>query len=291
MAAKTNQDYICHSPYSLLNLFFDSRGFCEEIAWNTANYEHSRITLGLRYRCLAVSWHLKNKCYALSRSTSHFQVTFICTHAEKCGPNKAALILKKNRKAYYTKMTFNGITLTWATHVDPAELGARMESYVEVKAPIHVFRLCVQRAPSEAPLGRLSPELVEMIATEVYDAAFNKHLKAWQQFISCCEETCRRSEHLSEESCELSRDEFQMELESHPAGNSRCIASYCACRYNFDDWLVHKGIGHDEHTLPMEDFLEKVMNNSYVEGSGSFAKCRKVCSFLLGSFLGTKQLA
>ena len=188
-------------------------------------------------------------------------------------------------------MTFNGITLTWATRVDPAELGARMESYVEIRAPIHVFRLCVQRAPSEAPLGKLSPELVEMIATEVYDAAFNKKLKAWQQCISCCEETCRRSEHLDEESCELSRDDFQIDLESHLADNSRCDGRYCACPHNFDDWLVHRGIGHEEHTFPMEDFISKVENNSYVEGSGSFAKCRKVCSFLLGSFLGTKQLA
>ena len=188
-------------------------------------------------------------------------------------------------------MTFNGITLTWATRVDPAELGARMESYVEIKAPIHVFRLCVQRAPSEASLGRLSPELVEMIATEVYDAAFNKKLKAWQQYISCCADTCRRSEHLSEESCKLSREDFQMDLESHLEDNSECDGNYCACPHDFDDWLAHRGIGHDEHTLPMEDFLDKVENNSYVEGSGSFAKCRKVCSFLLGSFLGTKQLA
>ena len=183
-------------------------------------------------------------------------------------------------------MTFNGITLTWATRVDPAELGARMESYVEIKAPIHVFRLCVQRAPSEASLRRLSPELVEMIATEVYDAAFNKQLKAWQQYVSCCEETCRRSEHLSEEDCELSMDEFQMDLESHLVGNSRCDGRYCTCPHNFDDWLVHRGIGDDEHTLPMEDFIAKVENNSYVEGSGSFAKCRKVCSFLPAHFWG-----
>ena len=187
-------------------------------------------------------------------------------------------------------MSFNGITLTWATRVDPAELGARMESYVEVKAPIHVFRLCVQRAPSEAPLGRLSPELVEMIATEVYDAAFNKYLKAWQQCISCCEDTCWRSEHLSEERRELSRDDFQMDLESHLASNSRCDGIYCACPHDFDGWLFKRGIGDDEHTLSMEDFWAKVENNSYVDGSG-FAKCRKVCSFLLGSFLGTKQLA
>ena len=204
--------------------------------------------------------------------------------------NKTNLILKESRKVHYPKMPFNGITLTWAIPVDAAELGARMESYVEIKAPVHVFRLCVQRAPSEAPLRRLSPELVELIATEVYDAAFNKQLKAWQQGISCCEETCRRSEHLSEESCELSRDHFQMDLESHLAGNSRCDGRYCACPHNFDDWLLKRGIGHDEHTLPMEDFIAKVENNSYVDGSG-FAKCRKVCSFLLGSFLGTKYLA
>ena len=219
-------------------------------------------------------------------------VDFSSSGHKRGGPDKTALspFLRKDRKAHYTKMTFNGITLTWATRVDPAELGAGIVSYVEVRAPIHVFRLCVQCAPSEAPLGKFSPEIVEMIVTEVYDAAFNEHLKAWQQSISCCGETCRRSEHLSEEDCQSAMDDFQMDLESHLVGNKRCNGRYCTCPHNFDDWLVYRGIGDDEHTLPMEDFIANLENNSYAEGSGSFAQCRKVSSFLLGSFLGTKQL-
>ena len=151
-----------------------------------------------------------------------------------------------------------------------------MESYVETKAPIHAFKLCVQHAQSEAPLGRLSPELIQMIANEVHDAAFDKQLKTWQKGISCCANICRPSEHLSEESYESLRDDYRMELESEDETDGECD-----CTHHFDGYLAELGMGHDEHIDAVETFLAKVENNSYIESSGGFAKCRKVCPFFL----------
>ena len=179
-------------------------------------------------------------------------------------------------------MLLNGITLTWATPVDAAELGARMESYVETKAPIHVFKLCWQRARSEAPLGRLSPELIEMIATEVHDAAFNKQLRIWQSGMICCANECRPSEHLSEESYESLRHEYRMDFESEHEG---CDGE-CDCPGDFDGYLTELGMGHYEHVEAMKRFLAKLEYSSYDESSSSFAKCRKVCCFFLGPIVG-----
>ena len=185
-------------------------------------------------------------------------------------------------------MPLNGITLTWATPFDAAELGARMEAYVETKALVHVFKLCVQHAQSEAPLGRLSPELIEMIATEVHDAAFNKQLKMWHKDLFCCANVCRPSEHLSAEKCKSLRESYQMELGSEHEDDSGCD-SECGCAHHFDDYLAELGMGHDEHIDAVETLLAKVENNSYVESSGSFAKCRKVCFLFAGLTMETKQ--
>ena len=185
-------------------------------------------------------------------------------------------------------MLLNGITLTWATPVDAAELGARMESYVETKASIHVFKLCVHRAQSEAPLGRLSPELIEMIATEVHHAAFNKKLEMWHKDLFCCANVCRPSEHLSAEKCKSLRDDFQMELGSEHEDDSGGD-SECGCSDHFDDYLVELGMGHDEHVEAVETGLEKVENNSYVERISSFARCRKVCLLFPGLTIETKR--
>ena len=201
---------------------------------------------------------------------------------------KTDLILKESRKVHYPKMLLNGITLTWATPFDAAELGARMEAYVETKALVHVFKLCVQRAQSEAPLGRLSPELIEMIATEIHNAAFNKQLKMWRKDLFCCGNVCRPSEHLSEESCKSLRDDYRMELASEDEDDSECD-NHCGCAHHFDGYLAELGMGQDEHNDAVETFLAKVENNSYVESSDSFANCRKVCFLFSGPNMETKQ--
>ena len=110
-------------------------------------------------------------------------------------------------------MVPNGITVTWATPVDAAKLGARMESYVETKASVHDFKLCARHAQPGAPLGRLPSEVIEMIATEVQDAAFDKHLKTWQDSTRCCANECRPSEHLNEEDYKMWKEDCLTEID------------------------------------------------------------------------------
>ena len=184
-------------------------------------------------------------------------------------------------------MLLNGITVTWATPVDAAELGARMESYVETKASVHVFKLCAQHAQPGTPLGRLSPELIEMIVTEVQNAAFAKQLETWQESTRCCANKCRPSEHLSEEDRESLREDYLTE----PDECGLVDDGDCGCEHHFDGYLADLGMGHDEHMEAVEIFLAKVEDNSYTESDGRFAKCRKVCFFLLDPTIETKQSA
>lgn len=205
-------------------------------------------------------------------------VNFLTSRSSKaCNVHsKTDLVLKESRKVHYPKMLLNGITLSWATPFDAAELGARMEAYVETKALVLVFKLCVQRAQSEAPLGRLSPELIEMIATEVHDAAFKKKLKIWHKDLFCCANVCRPSEHLSAEQRKSLKDDYKLELRSEHEDDSGSDSD-CGCGNHFDDYLAELGVGQDEHIDAVETTLAKVENNSYAESSGNFAKCRKVC--------------
>ena len=187
-------------------------------------------------------------------------------------------------------MPLNSIALTWATPVDAAELGARMESYVETKASIHVFKLCVQHAQPGATLGKLSPELINMIATEVQDAVFTKQLKIWRGNISCCANMCRPSEHLDEESRESLTADFLSVIGEHELPeDSDCDCSDPDCAHNFEGYLADLGEGRDEHMEAVENFLAAVEDNSYVESSTMFARCRRVCSFSIDPIMETKQ--
>lgn len=184
----------------------------------------------------------------------------------------------------------NSIALTWATPVDAAELGARMESYVETKASIHVFKLCVQHAQPGAPLGRLSPELINMIATKVQNAVFAKQLKTWRGNMRCCANMCRPSEHLDEESHESLTAGFLSVIGEHELpDDSDCDCSDYECIHNFEGYLADLGEGRDEHMEAVNKFLAAVEDNSYIKSSTMFARCRKVCSFLLDLMMETKQ--
>ncbi len=165
-----------------------------------------------------------------------------------------------------------------------------MESYVETKASIHVFRLCAQHAQPGAPLGRFPPELIEMIATEVQNAAFDRQLQTWQDSTRCCANKCRPSEHLSEEDYESLREEHLAETDDC----SLTTDGECGCDYalhEFEEYLAESGVGHDEHMEAVETFIAKVEDNSYIENRGRFAKCRKVCSFFIDPTMEAKQSA
>ena len=165
-----------------------------------------------------------------------------------------------------------------------------MESYVKTKASIHVFKLCLHHAQPGTPIGRLSPELINMIATEVQDAVFAKELETWEGNMRCCANKCRPSEHLDEESREsLTKDYLAFIGEPELLEDSDCDCAPHVCAHNFDGYLADLGEGREEHMEVVEDFLATVVDNSYIESSSMFSKCRKVCSFLLDLMTETKQ--
>ncbi|KAK0511828.1 hypothetical protein JMJ35_005678 [Cladonia borealis] len=168
-------------------------------------------------------------------------------------------------------MTLNGITLTWAIPVDAAALGARMESYAETKASIHVFKLCTQHAHPGASLGRFSPELIEMVSNEVQNAAFNRRLQIWQDCTRCCANKCRPSKHLSKEDYESLREEHLAEDHDYEIMNGEC-----GCN---EEYLKGSGVRHDEHEHieAVPTFLSHLESNNFYSRSGRwFQKCKRI---------------
>ncbi|KAL2038539.1 hypothetical protein N7G274_008586 [Stereocaulon virgatum] len=143
----------------------------------------------------------------------------------------------------------NGITVAWATPVGAADLGARMESYVESKATVSTFRLCVQHARIGSLLGKLPHELVEMIATQIQDALFRKRLREWEKSIECCADDCIPSDHFSRQQLQEMKRDYRIK-DSDDDYDSLFEDS----DDDDDDWndyieesLSRNGLGHKAH--------------------------------------------
>ena len=155
----------------------------------------------------------------------------------------------------------NDITVAWAMPVDAAYLGASMESHVGSKATVTIFRLCVQHARIGSPLGKLPPELLEMIATRIQDALFRKRLRKWQNSIDCCADDCNPSAHFSRQ--QLQRMKLDPVFKDSDDDD-------------FGDMPRQTGFSDKEHIDAIETFLHKIEDNSYVGSKQTFNKCRKV---------------
>ena len=167
----------------------------------------------------------------------------------------------------------NSITIAWAMPVDAATLGARMEAHAKSKATIHTFRLCVQHAPPGAPLGRLPPELVEIVAARIQQSLFKKRMKKWKKSVNCAAGDCYPSDHFSQKEILSMKSDLAFCCQTDDEGDD----GYCEC---FEMHLLNNDIGDNEHMQTVKTFLPKVEDNSFIEKSDKFAKCRKVCELL-----------
>ncbi|KAL2047954.1 hypothetical protein ABVK25_011183 [Lepraria finkii] len=163
----------------------------------------------------------------------------------------------------------NSITIAWAMPVDAATLGARMEAHAKSKATIHTFRLCVQHAPPGAPLGRLPPELVEIVAARIQQSLFKKRMKKWKKSVNCAAGDCYPSDHFSQKEILSMKSDLAFCCQTDDEGDD----SYCE---RFEMHLLNKDIGDDEHMQAVKTFLPKVEDNSFIEKTDKFAKCRKI---------------
>jgi len=82
------------------------------------------------------------------------------------------------------------ITVTWAVPLEAQLLGARLEAYVESKAAIRTFRLCIQYAHANQALAKVPVEVVEMVVSQIQENTFDWRKKWWQDAIRCCSIAC-----------------------------------------------------------------------------------------------------
>ena len=88
------------------------------------------------------------------------------------------------------------ITLAWAMPVNHVQLAPRLLSYTASKAAVTVLRLGAQKVASK-PLGRLPPEIVEMIADNIRDNEYDRRIGTWTKAQKCIANTCSPSHHYS----------------------------------------------------------------------------------------------
>ena len=90
------------------------------------------------------------------------------------------------------------ITIAWALPVNPAHLAPRLLAYAATKAAITTLRLGVQKTDDSRSIGRLPPELVEMIAISIRDNEFRRKSRRWINAQKCIANTCSPSHHYTE---------------------------------------------------------------------------------------------
>ncbi len=135
----------------------------------------------------------------------------------------------------------DGITLTWGILVEAHLLGASVETYVESKATISTLRLCAQNGnPSEAPIARLPPEMVEEIVGHAQLPFYEKQIQEWVDFSNCLEGLCnipdlgqgRNEDH--QEKLERRLEKFSLQTQQSTEGKrfAEC-RKVQACLYRF----------------------------------------------------------
>lgn len=92
----------------------------------------------------------------------------------------------------------DAITLAWAVRVDHAQLGARLEAYVDTKAAISTLRACIAHSDIRS-MSSLPPELVAMIVGTLKDLVYNQKIQGWITARECLQNDCKTTDHFTEE--------------------------------------------------------------------------------------------
>ena len=161
----------------------------------------------------------------------------------------------------------NNLTVAWATPVNVYDLGARLEAYVEGKATISTFRSCIGNAHTDAPLTKLPPELVEIVADYVRRPILERRQKTWEASRCCCQRMCFPTDHLTD--AQISNYKVDLFGEDCELFDDRIL--------DFEDELRANGIGEAEHDLKIDDFLEKIDEClPYTKSTSPFQRCKHV---------------
>ncbi len=146
----------------------------------------------------------------------------------------------------------DAVTLAWAVKVHHAQLGARLEAYVETKAAISTLRACV--AHSVIPsMSSLPPELVAMIAGLFADLLYQRKIQGWNIAKACLQNHCITTDHFTE--AELEDMEYQ-----YDSGSEEVLWSE----------------GMDIHRTTVEDHVQKITLSTRNDAARKFSKCKEV---------------
>ena len=159
------------------------------------------------------------------------------------------------------------MTLAWAIPVKTQLLGARLEAYVESKLLVATFKLCVKYGPSNhAPVGRLPPELINLIVDRIQWPILNSCESRWARYQLCLEDKCSTYDHFTEE--QICDNEF------YPHNDVE--DEYEDDRYeHFMDLEWKLGCTHE---IILREHLEKfkALSGDQSEACKAFARCKEV---------------
>ena len=139
------------------------------------------------------------------------------------------------------------INLAWAVGVNYAQLGARLEAYVETKPTITTFRACLPHSPIPA-VSNIPLEVIETIEEALKDMVYFPKVRDWLQDCKCIRNECGFRDHFPE------RDDASIDFEDDVEWDGRI--------------QMHQGI--------LDDHVHKVTHPASNRTVGKFARCKEV---------------
>ena len=146
------------------------------------------------------------------------------------------------------------IDIAWALEVPHAQLGARLEAYVETKSAAATLRACLPRL-SLLSNFTIPPEVTEMIVDYMRDISYESRISEWHQGRRCAQDECTTLDHFTPN--ELANYDIE-----HPDDVDEVL---------WEDQM-------DRHEERAEVYLLKIRRLKSSELMGMFAKCRAVSS-------------
>ena len=158
------------------------------------------------------------------------------------------------------------ISLAWAIEVDSAQLGARLEAYIETKAAVTTLVACLSRyrLPPKAhiPERTIPREIIDLIADAVKDADYEPRVRAWTKSRRCAQNKCETLDHLTQADINGIIRSYVDPRNYNPA---RLFADSCP-----------------KHWAIKTPFLEKITETR----PGRFAWIKRVCFLISRHILG-----
>ena len=144
------------------------------------------------------------------------------------------------------------ISLAWAVSVNYAQLGARLEAYVETKPTITTFRACLPLSPIPS-VSNIPREVVELIEEALKDMVYFPKVRDWLKDCKCIRNECGFRDHFPEEDDDASiysEDEIEWDGRS------------------------------ERHQEILDEHIHKVTVPSSNHIVGKFARCKEVSDYV-----------